>query len=835
MGYSWSELEVIFQKALEMPAPERENYVKNTAKDDERLKETVLMMLRDAEHADQYFDRLQEGIADGLEEKKEDIYEQGDVVDKYKIMKPLGRGGMGQVYLAERNDQQFEQKVAIKCFSPQEVKENFFEKFRNEQQFLANLNHAAIAHILDGGVTDDGIHFIIMEYVDGLPINEYLKSNQLNTSDKLQLFLNICDAINYAHNRLILHLDIKPSNILVSKDGKVKLLDFGIAQKMEVPLKQKYLLASPLYAAPEQLNQKPISVATDIFQLGVLLHQILSEKSPFDNLEDSNVFNRRINLAENQINKELLSIIKVSLKESSEDRYVSVSSLIQDINNFLNNRPVEVHSQKLTYQAYKFTSRNKIKLGLSFLIVVSMLAGIIFSDIQAKRAKRNEQKAIMTYEFLLDIFESADPNRAEGNLTVKEILDNSTDNIEAKFQDREFKLNLYDRLINIYTNVYLWKDSKDLAEKVLSEYKEIDNISKLNIMSTLAGNYRELSEYRKADSIFHILLKNIDLGEENLGVGFKIENILAFSKSQQIQGNYDTALQIIHKANSFLNPDVLGKDKADVYNHYASLYKDLSKFDSASYYQTKAISMLKSDNSPEKQNLLAIYYNNQGNLFRDMSLYDSAIASFEKSISLKRKIDSKANLDLAITLTNLGGTYYKKKNYDSATVILNRAIAIFSKQLEPDNNFIVSARYSLANIYYTQRKFEKALSEYKSILSADTTNFGIEHPYVADDYISLSNCYRELNRTEEAYEFLKKAERIIEAKFDESHQKTSYLYNKFGTLFEKQENYTMAQMYFQESFTLANKYLGEDHRYTQLYKEDVERISKIMKGEIEKM
>jgi serine/threonine-protein kinase len=141
----------------------------------------------------------------------------------------------------------------------------------------------------------------------------------------------------------------------------------------------------------------------------------------------------------------------------------------------------------------------------------------------------------------------------------------------------------------------------------------------------------------------------------------------------------------------------------------------------------------------------------------------------------------------------------------------------------------------LANIYYSQLKFEKALSEYKEILSADTANFGQDHPYVADDYISISNCYRELNETEEAYDFLKKAEQIIDAKFDKSHQKTSYLYNKFGMLYEKQENYTMAQMYFQESYTLANKYLGEEHRYTQLYKEDIDRISEIMRGNINKM
>ncbi|SMG43053.1 serine/threonine protein kinase [Marivirga sericea] len=835
MGYSWSELEEIFQNALKVPSSEREQFVINQAKNDATLQQTILMMLRDIEDADKYFEKLQEGIAGGLEENKVDIYQPGDVVGKYQIIRSLGRGGMGQVFLAKRNDSQFEQEVAIKCFAPDEVKNNFFENFRNEQQFLASLNHGAIAHILDGGISDDRIHYIIMEYVDGLPIDQYLKKHQLTTHEKLKLFLKIGTAINYAHNRLILHLDIKPSNIYINKDGQVKLLDFGIAQKMGEPLQQKHFLASPYYAAPEQLKKQTVSVATDIFQMGILLHLILSHELPFAKGEFPSSSNRKLVFAETKINKELQSIIYKCLQESPEDRYVSVSALFQDVESFLISRPVRVHKQNWSYRASKFIIRNRIKISLSVLLVMSMVLGIIFSSYQAKKARENELKVIKTNEFLLDIFKSADPSMTEGNLTVKEILDNSVNSIESKFEDKEFKLSLYERLINIYTNVYLWNDSRILAEDVLSRYRDVENLSYLKIMSTLGGNYRELSQYQKADSIFSILISEIETGNNYLSLEFQIENILAFAKSQQIQGNYDTALQIIHKAQALVTSSASLKDKADIYNHYASVNKDLSKYDSAYFYQSKAIKMIQAKESPDHQIALALYYNNQGNLLKDMSQYDSAIISFEKSISLKRKIDSKANLDLAITLSNLGGVYYKKKNYDSASTILNRAIDIFAAQLKPNNNFIVSTRYSLANIYYNQLKFERALSEYKEILAADTANFGPGHPYVADDYISIANCYRELNETDKAYDFLKKAELIIEDKFDESHQKTSYLYNKFGMLFEKQENYTMAQIYFQESFTLANKYLGEEHRYTKLYKEDVERISNIMKADIDKM
>lgn len=659
MGYSWSELEDIFQSALKIPASERENFVKDRAKDDERLKQTVLMMLRDVENADQYFDKLQEGIADGFEEKKENIYQSGDIIDKYKIIEQVGHGGMGQVYLAERNDQQFEQKVAVKCFSPEEVKENFFENFRNEQQFLANLNHAGIAHILDGGVTDDGIHYIIMEYVDGLPIDEYLKNHQLSIQEKIKLYLSICEAINYAHNRLILHLDIKPSNILVNREGQVKLLDFGIAQKIGTKLQKHTHKATPFYAAPEQIKMGDITTATDIFQLGVLFHIVLTSKNPL-NPHEKNPYDREVILS-NSAPKELISIIKVCLRESSEDRYVSVSALIQDVINYTNNIPVDVHTKNWSYRAEKFLARNMIKIALSFLVIISLVSGTIISAYQASIAKENEQKAVKTSEFLLDIFKNADPVQTEGGLTVKDILDNSTSSIEAKFDDRAFKLGLYDRLTNIYTNVYLWNDSRTLAEKVLNDYQDVDNISKLKIMSTLAGNYRELSEYQKADSVFGILLRKIDDPQENLPLDFKIENILALGKSKQIQGNYDTALYFINKASQLIEEDILEKDKADIFNHYASVFKDLSKFDSAAFYQKKAIQILEAKNTPESQTALAVYYNNQGNLFRDMSLYDSAIASFEHSISLKREIASKANLDIAITLSNLGGTYYKKR------------------------------------------------------------------------------------------------------------------------------------------------------------------------------
>ncbi|WKV13542.1 protein kinase domain-containing protein [Marivirga harenae] len=833
MGYSWSELEDIFQNALKMPASEREIYVKNHANDNQRLEQTVLMMLRDAENADQYFDKLQKGIADGLEEKQEDIYQAGDKIDKYKIIEPIGRGGMGQVFLAERNDRQFEQKVAIKCFSADEVKDNFFENFRNEQQFLANLNHAAIAHILDGGVTDEGIHYIIMEYVDGLPVNEYLKSSSLNTGERLQLFIKICDAINYAHNRLILHLDIKPSNILINEEGHVKLLDFGIAQKIGNRLQKQVQKATPFYAAPEQLKLGDITIATDIFQLGILLHIIISAENPLKPSED-NPYDRKVKLSQS-IDQELLAIINVCLSESSECRYVSVSALIEDVKNYLNKFPVKVYSKKWSYRAKKFTDRNKIKITLSALLVISLLSGLIISSYQSKIAQENEQKALKTSEFLLDIFRNADPVQTEGGLTVKDILDNSSKSVELKFDDKEFKLDLYDRLINIYTNVYLWNDSKKLAEKVLRDYKDINTKSKLNIMSTLAGNYRELSEYQKADSVFGLLLSKIQDPKENLPLDFKIENILALAKSQQIQGKYDSALHFIHQANSLINDDMFDKDKADIFNHYASVYKDLSKLDTAAFYQKNAIRILEAHHTPEHQTALAVYYNNQGNLFKDMSLYDSAIASFEHSLSLKRKIASKANLDIAITYSNLGGVHYKKKNYDSASSYLNRAIEIFSTQLEPSNNFIISTRYSLANIYYNQRNFQKALFEYQEVLAADTANFGLDHPYIADDYISLSNCYIGLKQMDKAFGLLKKAEGIIEAKFDKSHQKTSYLYNKFGQFYEEQKNYAMAQMYFQESYTLVEQYLGEDHRYTKLYKKDVERITKLMIGKIENL
>jgi len=834
MGYSWSELETIFQTALKLPEKDRIEYVKNQAEGNSKLEQTVLSMLKESENANHYFDKLQVDIAQGFEERKEDIFNIGDTIDKYVIKEKLGEGGMSQVYLAERNDQQYDQLVAIKCFSISNEKHDLFKNFQKERQFLAKLNHPNIAHILDGGVTDHDIHYIIMEYVDGMPLVDYINHNNFDLKSKLKIFKKICNAINYAHNHLILHLDIKPSNVYVNKEGSIKLLDFGIAQKIGEPLADRYFLASPLYASPEQIKNKTISVASDIYQLGILLHQILSGKLPFKSRENSLKSNKELILSQDSIDKELLSIIKNCLKENPDERYLSVSSLIQDIDFFLDNKAIAVHSKSVFYQGKKFFIRNKIKMSLAILLLISMTMGIIFTSHQAEIAKKNELKAKKTSEFLLDIFNNANPNLTKGSLTVKEILDNSTKSIENKFDEREFKLTLYAQLIDIYTNVYLWEDSKKLAEKVLTDYTDLYNYSSLIIMSNLASNYRELSEYKKADSVFSKVVSSFEIIP--VTPEFKVENYLAYGKLKQIESNYDSALQLLHKADSITKMrKTRPKEAADIFNHYASVYKDLSKYDTALSFQKKAINTISDIDGPEYQNSLSIYYNNQGNIYEKLSLYDSAILAFENSIQRKRQIQSKPNLDLAITYSNLGGAYYKKEAYDSASKYLNTAITIFSIELEPDNNFIISSRYSLANIYYSQQQFKKAFEEYKLILQADTNNFGSEHPYVADDYISLANCQREMGELNKALKNLKRAEVIINNKFDKSHQKTSYLNNKFGMLYEAMENYTLAQLYYQQSYDLAFQYLGSDHRYTKLYKEDVERVSKIMKASIKNM
>src|SRR5215213_7256712 len=297
----WRQIEELFQTAVDMPPSERPRFIRQASAGDETLFEQVVALVNQFESAGDF---IEEPALNQSQLNPTDPFATSavtgplDMVDPsigrrigaYILSREVGRGGMGAVYEAFRADGEFRQRVAVKLIKRGMDTDFILRRFRNERQILATLDHPYIARLLDGGTTDDGLPYFVMEYIEGLPVYRYCDERQLTVAERLRLFSMVCDAVNYAHQKLVIHRDIKPSNILVASGGVPKLLDFGIAKLLNPefageitldPTATAMRLMTPEYAAPEQVQGQPVSPAIDVYSLGVLLYELMTGHRPY--------------------------------------------------------------------------------------------------------------------------------------------------------------------------------------------------------------------------------------------------------------------------------------------------------------------------------------------------------------------------------------------------------------------------------------------------------------------------------------------------------------------------------------------------------------------------
>jgi len=334
-------------------------------------------------------------------------------IGPYRIERLLGRGGMGAVYLAHRDDGQYEQKVAVKLLELPMSTEIFRARFRQERQILAVLQHPFIAQLLDGGVDSEGEPYLTMEFVDGLPIHRYCEDAKLGVRERIELFLRVTDAVEFAHHNLIVHRDLKPDNILVTSIGAPKLLDFGTAKLLSPELGETdshltragYLSFTPHYASPEQVLGQHISTASDTYSLGVLLFLLLTGQLPYE-LKDLSTAEMLTKICQEQprrpsqiegarkVDADLEAILLKAMRKEPERRYVTAAALASDLRAYLEGRPVSARNGTLRYQAGKFVRRNRILLSASLLLSISLAGGVIGILWQAHAAEHERQIAV---------------------------------------------------------------------------------------------------------------------------------------------------------------------------------------------------------------------------------------------------------------------------------------------------------------------------------------------------------------------------------------------------------------------------------------------------------
>ena len=372
-------------------------------------------------------------------ESEEQTHRRGPFISgrigPYLLVRQLGSGGIGTVYLVERMVGGALQRSALKVLSPHAAGPSFVERFRREQHILASLDHPNITRMLDGGLSEEGQPYLVMEYVDGVPLDVYCDQRHFGIDERLELFLHVCDAVAYAHRNLIVHLDLKPSNIFVTSDGTVKLLDFGTSKLIQPDsLLTTTVMATPAYASPEQLRNEPVTTACDVYALGVILFELLSGRRPGDKASVAVMIERamkeeepdslskavtgeaaaRRGLSESKLlqllSGDLETIVTKCLSPRPKDRYPSIESLSADIQLFRDGRPILARPQTTWYRISKFVRRNRGSVAATALIFLALLASLGYAAWRQQQALREGQRALRMQTFMYRLFKLANSN-----------------------------------------------------------------------------------------------------------------------------------------------------------------------------------------------------------------------------------------------------------------------------------------------------------------------------------------------------------------------------------------------------------------------------------------
>jgi len=481
-GERWRRIEALFDEATGLAPAERDAFLSRACGDDlEMRRELESLLAADGEAAE----FLARPVVTGAAPSPDPALPAGKVIGHYRVGDKLGQGGMSTVYLATRADDAYQQSVALKILDCGSDRSDLAARFRAERQIMASLDHPGIARLLDGGTTDDGRPYLVMEYIDGVPLDRYCDEHRLAVDARIDLFRQVCAAVQYAHQNLVVHRDIKPSNILVSGDGVPRLLDFGIAKLLEgtrLPgtveaTMTGQRLMTPQYASPEQIEGGVITTATDVYSLGALLYLLLAGRFPYrleatrsgaleravveqDPERPSHAVGRmpagprptpsdlvgedgptvdqlsearglRPHQLRRKLRGDLDNIVLMALRKEPERRYASVGLLSEDLRRYRENEPVAARADTLRYRARKFVARHTVGVGVAAAVLTVILVLTATLSVQAVRLARQRDeiqaerdKALAVSGFLEEVFAVSDPDQARGEtVTAREILD----------------------------------------------------------------------------------------------------------------------------------------------------------------------------------------------------------------------------------------------------------------------------------------------------------------------------------------------------------------------------------------------------------------------------
>ena len=707
----------------------------------------------------------------------------------YVLRHEIGRGGTGSVYLATRDDDQYRRLVAVKMLRLDVQSEELVRRFHAERRILAGIDHPGIAKLIDGGTTDDGRPYLVIEYVEGRPIDQYCDTNGLSIPDRIALFREVCAAVQYAHQNLVVHRDLKPGNIFVTGDGRPKLLDFGIAKLLNpalapgtlVPTQVGHSIMTPEYASPEQVRGESITTATDIYSLGVILYELLTGRLPYDlpsrahadvvhvvceedppppsaaigqvadaarhpartGVPNPETVARRRGASPERLRRTLAgdldNIVLKALRKEPRQRYASVEQLSEDLRRHLEGLPVTARKGTLVYRTGKFVRRHPTGVATGTVLVLALVGFAATMTIQSARiaeardrARHEAEKATVINRFLLDTLGAANPNVGLGReVTVLQALGSATSRLSRSFQTQPE--------------------------------------TRAAVLRTIGWTYLRLGRYAEAEPLLReaLAIRRAALGSEHVEVAQSLGDLANLLRRR---GDYEAALSLARESLE-MSRRLRGAEHADV---------------------------------AEALMTLALVLDRKGDVAAAEPLYREAL-------ELRRRVLGPGGPLVAESLNDLADAVQRRGRYDEAEALFRESLELWRRTVGEEHPETAQCMNDLGFVLYQKGEYAEAEKLLRQATDMRRRLLGAQHPDVAQGLNNLGRVARLRGDARAAVILYEEALAIRRAALGNEHADVATTLNDIGTALSDLGDWAGAEVAYREALALRRKALGPEH------------------------
>lgn len=849
----WARAQELFLDALDQPTGDRDAWVRRACGDDTALRDEVLAFL----------DAHREGGPVGEWAATTRMSAHPERVGAYRVIRLIGEGGMGAVYLAEREGEGFRQRVALKLLRAAWGDPRQAERMARERAILARLEHPGIARLVDGGVSETGQSWLAMEYVEGTGLLRYAREHQLGVEERLRLFLQVCEAVQYAHQQLVVHRDLKPGNIIVGVDGRVRLLDFGIAvlvDPMERPagITQTAAWLTPAYASPEQVRGERIGTLSDVYALGVLLYELLADARPYEvdarspaqveelvchTMPPKPSTRAAVPRLRRRLEGDLDTIVLCAMAKEPDRRYASAAALAEDLQRHLDGMPVHARRAGFLYRARKFVQRHATAVLSATLIVVSLAGGIWFAALEASRAnrareaaEREAERASRVSALLVDLFRFSDPTQARGvDLTAREILDRGTQRIEREFGDRpDIQAALFSEVAVIYANIGVLDRAEALAQRALHLGRQDAGGRTLGTSVLMARMGRIYSAQGRSEEAIAILREAVALRS---GLLTEADTVLATAQADlawelREAGDHETSASLFRSAIATRQRLAGAADEAvpSLLLGLASSIHDAGRFaeaDSLFHVVLDGLDTLGAQPHPVAATALV----SLGMLRRIREDYRGAEPLVRLGTGMRRQLFDPGHPSRLASELEWANVLMELGDFDRSHALLREARLQAEEFLGAYHPTTISIRDNLANLLHLVGRPAPALALMDTTLAQRRARHGGDHPEVTIALIRSAEPLLALGRTREAGARFAEARAMAERTSGVESVYRMLAITGLGRVALARGDLTGADQLFAQAATAAERQLRPGHRYRLALERERARLD-IARGDL---